>query len=81
MNTNQAKYLDLSIQRLKRMLCDKSNELESGMRRALAAALRKLKRLKKQPTTTHEDIHRTVAEVAKAVLDAYVSTQQSDDHS
>ena len=81
MNTNQAKHLDPCIEHLKRMLGDKSNELESGTRRALAAALRKLKKLKKQPTTTYEDVHRTVAEVAKTVLDACVRSQQSEDHS
>jgi hypothetical protein len=32
-------------------------------------------------TTTHEDVHRTVAEVAKAVLDACVRSQQSEGHS
>lgn len=81
MNANQSKHLDSSIQHLKRMLGDKSNELGSGTKRALAGGLRKLKRLKKQPNTTDEVLARTVGEVAKAVLDACVSQEQSEDHS
>lgn len=61
------KYLDSSIQFLKRMLGDQSNELESGQQRALAAGIRKLKRLKKQRRLTREEVYRVVSEVAETV--------------
>jgi phosphoenolpyruvate carboxylase len=81
MKQTKSKHLDSSIQHLKQMLVDQSNELESERKRALVAALRKLKKLKKQPPAKYEDIYRTVAEVAKAVLDASGSPRQSEDHS
>jgi len=81
MKANKQKYLDSSIQHLKQMLVDQSNELESERKRELVAALRKLKRLKKQPDATREDVYRIVAEVAKAVLDACGSSRQSEGHS
>ncbi len=61
------KYLDSSIQYLKEMLGDKSNELESGELRALSMGIRRLKKLKKQPKLTREEIYRVVSEVAETV--------------
>lgn len=64
---NDSKYLDSCIQILKGMLGDQSNELGSEQQRALAAEIRKLKRLKKQPKVTCDEIYRIVAEIAETV--------------
>ncbi len=64
---NESKYLDSSIQILKDMLADQSNELESEQQRALADKIRELKRLKKQPRINREDLHRIVSEIAETV--------------
>lgn len=64
---NESKYLDSSIQILKDMLADQSNELESEQQRALAGEIRKLKRLKKQPRINREELYRIVSEIAETV--------------
>ena len=64
---NESKYLDSSIQILRDMLADQSNELESGQQRALAGGIRKLKRLKKQPRNNREELYRIVSEIAETV--------------
>jgi len=64
---NESKYLDSSIQILKDMLADQSNELESEQQRALAGEIRKLKRLKKQPRINREELYRVVSEIAETV--------------
>jgi hypothetical protein len=64
----KSKYLDSCIQILKGMLGDQSNELESEQQRALAAGIRKLKKLKKQPKTGRDEMYRIVSEVAADVL-------------
>jgi hypothetical protein len=64
---NESKYLDSSIQILKDMLADQSNELESEQQRALSADIRKLKRLKKQPHISSEELYRIVSEIAETV--------------
>lgn len=64
---NESKYLDSSIQILKDMLADQSNELESDQQRALAGEIRKLKRLKKQPRINREELYRIVSEIAETV--------------
>jgi len=64
---NESKYLDSSIQVLKDMLADQSNELESEQQRALAGEIRKLKRLKKQPRIDREELYRIVSEIAETV--------------
>jgi hypothetical protein len=61
------KRLDSSIQFLRGMLGDQTNELESGQRRALSVEISKLKRLKKQPKLTRAEIYRVVGEVAETV--------------
>jgi len=67
---NKSKYVDASIQALKQMLGDETNELGSDGKRALSCAVSKLKRLKKQPRATDDELHQTVEEVAKLVLNA-----------
>lgn len=64
---NESKYLESSIQILKDMLADQSNELESEQQRALAGEIRKLKRLKKQPRINREELYRIVSEIAETV--------------
>jgi len=64
---NESKYLDSSIQILKDMLADQSNELESEQQRALSGDIRKLKRLKKQPHISSEELYRIVSEIAETV--------------
>ena len=64
---NESKYLDSSIQILKDMLADQSNELGSEQQRALADEIRKLKRLKKQPRINREELYRIVSEIAETV--------------
>ena len=64
---NESKYLDSSIQVLKDMLADQSNELESEQQRALSGDIRKLKRLKKQPHISSEELYRIVSEIAETV--------------
>jgi hypothetical protein len=64
---NESKYLDSSIQFLKDMLANQSNELESEQQRALSGEIRKLKRLKKQPRINREELYRVVSEVAETV--------------
>lgn len=61
------KHVDASIQILKGMLADQSNELESEQQRALSAAIRKLRRLRKEPKIEREELVRVVSEVAEAV--------------
>ena len=65
---NDMKYLDSCIQILKGMRGDQSNELESEKQRALAAEIRKLKKLKKQPKMNRDELYRAVSEVAETVL-------------
>jgi hypothetical protein len=65
---NQSKYLDSSIQILKEMLGDQSNELGSEQQRALTNEVRKLKRLKRQPQISREEVSRIANEVALTVL-------------
>lgn len=65
---NDMKYLDSCIQILKGMRGDQSNELESEQQRALAAEIRKLKKLKKQPKLNRDELYRLVSEVAETVL-------------
>jgi hypothetical protein len=50
------------------MLGDQSNELGSEQRRELAKEIRKLKRLQRQPTMSHEEVRRIVNEVALTVF-------------
>jgi hypothetical protein len=64
---NDSKYLDSSIQILKGILGDQSNELGSEEQRALAEGIRKLKKLKKQPNLRRDDVYRVVSEVAESV--------------
>jgi hypothetical protein len=64
---NDSKYLDSCIQILKEMRGDTTNELESKQRRALAAEIRKLCKLKKQSTIDREELKRVVAEIVEAV--------------
>ncbi len=61
------KRLDSSIQFLRGMLGDQTNELESGQRRALSVEISKLKRLKKRPKLTRAEIYRVVSEIAETV--------------
>ena len=61
------KHLDSSIQFLKQMLGDQSNELELAQQRALALEVRKLTKLKKQHNVTHDELYRVVSEVAETV--------------
>ena len=65
---HRSKYLDSSIQYLQGMRGDQSNELESEKQRALAAEIRKLKKLKKQPKMNRDELYRAVSEVAETVL-------------
>ncbi|HEY5056437.1 MAG TPA: hypothetical protein VII58_09765 [Acidobacteriaceae bacterium] len=67
---NKSKYVDTSIQALKLMLGDETNELGSDGKRALCDVVGKLKRLSKQQEATYEELYRTVEEVAKTVLKA-----------
>jgi len=60
--------VDTSIQRLKEMLGDETNELGSDGKKALCGAVGKLKRLKKHPNATYDEVYQTVAEVAELVL-------------
>ncbi len=64
---NQSKYLDSSIQILKGMLGDQSNELGSEQQRALAKEIRKLKSLQRQPKMSRDEVYRIVEEVALTV--------------
>jgi hypothetical protein len=64
---NELKYLDSCIHTLREMLGDKSNELESEQRRALAAEIRKLKRLKMRHRIDSEELYRIVSEIAETV--------------
>ncbi len=64
---NPSKYLDSSIQILKGMLGDQSNELGSEQQRALANEIRKLKSLQEQPKMSRDEIYRIVEEVALTV--------------
>jgi hypothetical protein len=64
---NKAKYLDSSIQILKEMLGDQSNELESKERRALEAHIRKLKRLAKQSELNDAELYSVVSEIAETI--------------
>ena len=61
------KYVDSSIQILKQMLGDQSNELGSERQRAFSREIRKLKKLKRQPNLKREDVYRVVSEVAKTI--------------
>jgi hypothetical protein len=78
---NKTKHVDSSIQILKAMLGDQSNELESEGKRALASAIGKLKSLRRQPDATHADIYRTVAEVAELVSEIASEPGRSEFHS
>jgi hypothetical protein len=78
---NQSKYLDSSIQVLKQMLGDQSNELGSEQRRALAKEIRKLKRLQRQPTMSRDEVRRIVNEVALTVLDFAMISAEVKRHS
>lgn len=64
---NHTKYLDSSIQILKGMLADKSNELESEQRRALTTAIRKLRGLAKQPKIDREVLYRAIDAIAEQI--------------
>ena len=64
---NNSKYLDSCISYLKQMLGDQSNELESEQRRALAAQIRKLKRLKTRRSVDRDELYRIVSEIAETV--------------
>ena len=75
---NKAKYVDSSIEILKSMLGDESNELGSGGKRALTSAIGKLKKLKRQRNATYGEVFRTVAEVAELVSSAAVGCGRSD---
>ena len=72
---NQSKYLNSSIQILKDLLGDQSNELGSEGKRALSGAICKLKRLKRQPKASSSEVHCVIAEVAEAVLNACTESQ------
>jgi len=63
----KVKYLSASIQEIKRILADETNELESGQRKALAKEIRKLKNLARQPKVSRDDVYRVVSEVAETV--------------
>ena len=74
----KTKYVDASIQALKQMLGDETNELGSVGKRTLSRAVGELKRLKRHPEATYDDVSRTVAEVAELVLKANGSTSGSE---
>jgi hypothetical protein len=78
---NQSKYLDSSIQLLKQMLGDQSNELGSEQRRALAKEIRKLKSLQRQPTKSHDEVRRIVNQVALTVFDIATVSAEVKRHS
>ena len=78
---NPSKYLNSSIQQLKEMLGDQSNELGSEQRRALAKEIRKLKKLQREPTTNHEEVRRIVNEVALTVFDIATVSAEVKRHS
>jgi len=63
-----SKRLDSCIQSLKQMIGDPSNELGSEQQRALKSEIRKLKRLKKQPSCKREELYRVANEIAEEVL-------------
>jgi hypothetical protein len=50
------------------MIGDPSNELGSEQQRALKSEIRKLKRLKKQPSCKREELYRVANEIAEEVL-------------
>ena len=62
-----SKHLDASIQSLKDVLGDPSNELGSEQQRALAGEIRRLKRLTKQPHINRDELYRVVSKVAETV--------------
>ena len=64
-----SKHLDASIQSLKEVLGDPSNELGSEQQRALAGEIRRLKRLKKRPHVDRDELYRVVSKVAETVLE------------
>jgi len=64
---NHSKHLDSSIQILKRMRGDQSNELGSEQQRALGKEIDRMKKLKKQRTASRDEIYRIVSEVAETV--------------
>jgi len=64
---NNSKYLDSSIQILKGMRGDQSNELGSEQQRALGTEIAKLRKLKKRHAVTRKEVYRVVAEVAATV--------------
>lgn len=68
-NMMTKKFLDSSIDCLKKMLADHNNELGSGERRALRKALHKLKKLKLEPKVSREEVSRVVSEVALIVFE------------
>ena len=65
---NRLKNLDSCIQILKGMRGDQSNELGSEQQRTLAEAIHKLKKLKKQPKLSNDELYRVVSEIAQSVL-------------
>jgi hypothetical protein len=78
---NPSKYLNSSIQLLKQMLGDQSNELGSEQRRALAREIRKLKSLQRQPKTSHDEVRRVVDEIALTVFDIATVSAEVKRHS
>jgi hypothetical protein len=64
---HHVKYLNASIQGIKEILADKTNELESEQRRALAREIGKLKKLAKLRKPSRDEVYRVVSEVAETV--------------
>ena len=62
-----SKYLDSCIQILKGMRGDQLNELGSEQQRALAEGIRKLKKLKRQPKLSQDELYRVVSEIDESV--------------
>lgn len=62
-----SKHLDSSIQSLKEVLGDPSNELGSEQQRALMGEIRRLTKLKKQPHVNRDELYRVISKVADTV--------------
>lgn len=66
---HQQKRLDSCIKMLQTIVADPTNELELAQQRTIARNIRKLKKLKKQPRLTRDEVYNAVSEVSETILE------------
>ena len=63
------KYIDSSIEQLRKMLGDPNNELSSEQQSKLKKGIRDLKRLQREKSLTHQQVFVVVSKIVEAVYE------------